>query len=64
MQPTLACLRPGPLVQRVENQGLPVVAFKEHRIRELGKVIGGIPDDWTAVGIFEVNRLLTEQSKL
>ena len=42
VQPSLACLRPGPLMEKAAQLGLPVSAFQEHRIRELGKVIGGI----------------------
>lgn len=42
VQPVLACLRPGPLVKRAQEQGLTAYAFREHRLREMGNVALGI----------------------
>ena len=42
IQPSLACLRPGPLVEKARQQGLSVFAFQEHRVRQLPKVLQGM----------------------
>jgi len=41
-EPVLACMRPGPLVDRAKQQGLEVHAFQEHRMRQVLDVVKGV----------------------
>lgn len=42
IEPVLACMRPGPLVERAKQQGLEVFAFRKHRMRQISSVLQGI----------------------
>ena len=42
VEPALACLRPGPLVERARQQGARVYAFREHRMRDIHRVLQGV----------------------
>lgn len=41
VEPTLACLRPGPLTEIAARQGLRSFAFRDHRYRQIPTVIQG-----------------------
>jgi glycosyltransferase involved in cell wall biosynthesis len=42
VEPVLACMRPGPLMELAQKQGLPAYAFREHRFRQVGQIAQGI----------------------
>lgn len=42
IEPVLACLRPGPLVEKARQQGTTVFSFEEHRLRQWPTVLRGI----------------------
>ncbi len=46
VEPVVACMRPGPLTQMVQQIGAEAYAFRDHRMRELGNVALGI--QWLA----------------
>lgn len=42
VEPVLACMRPGPLVDLARGRGLPVYAYRDHRYRHVHRLFGGI----------------------
>jgi glycosyltransferase involved in cell wall biosynthesis len=41
IEPVLACMRPGPLLERARGQGLAAHAYQEHRYRDLHHIVLG-----------------------
>lgn len=42
VEPFFACLRPGPLEDKVRQLGIPAFSFRDHRLRQLPTVLRGI----------------------
>lgn len=42
VEPMLACLRPGPLVEQARRQGLTTHVFRDHRFHQFGRVSQGV----------------------